>query len=149
MELERVMTYRCVTRGPLDVRHGGVSRRVWEVAEASLEGPNIRASLAAPGSDWMLVGDDGYWRPDVRVALRTDDGAGVGLTYRGLVEQSDAFIAAAEADRETAWDDQYMRMALTFSTEAERYAWLTQSLFVARGRILGTGRVEYEVFRVT
>jgi hypothetical protein len=40
-------------------------------------------------------------------------------------------------------------MALTFSTEAERYAWLTQSLFVARGRILGTGRVEYEVFRVT
>jgi uncharacterized protein DUF3237 len=149
MDLERVMTYRCLTRGPLDVVHEGVSRRVWEVAEASLDGTDIHASLAAPGSDWMLVGDDGYWRPDVRVTFRTDDGATIALAYDGLVEQSDAFVAAAEADRETAWEDQYMRMALRFSTDAERYTWLSQSLFVARGRILGTGRVEYEVFRVS
>jgi len=149
MELEPVMTYRCTTRGPLDVVDAGVLRRVWEVAEASLEGPGIRATLAAPGSDWMLVGDDGYWRPDVRVVFRTDDDARIGLTYTGLVEQSDAFIAAAEADRETRWHDQYMRMTLRFSASAERYRWLSQSLFVARGRILGTGRVQYEVSRVT
>lgn len=42
-----------------------------------------------------------------------------------------------------------MRMTLRFSTAAQRYAWFTRSLFLARGRILGTGRVEYEVFRVT
>jgi hypothetical protein len=145
------MTYRCLTRGPLAV--GGVapggSRQIWEVAEATLEGERIHATLAAPGSDWMAVSQDGFWRPNVRVAFETEDGAAILLHYTGLVEQTEAFIAAAEEDRETDWDDQYMRMVLTFETSDERYAWLNESLFVARGRILGTGRVEYEVHRVT
>jgi hypothetical protein len=66
-----------------------------------------------------------------------------------LVEQTEAFVTAAAEDRETGWDDQYMRMVLDFETGDERYRWLTQSLFVAEGRILGTGRVEYAVYRVT
>ena len=102
MNLEYAMTYRCLTRGPLDVEDGGVVRRVWEVAEASLEGPGVRATLATPGTDWMLVGHDGYWRPDVRATFRTDDEATIALAYTGVVEQSEALIAAAEADRETA-----------------------------------------------
>jgi len=36
------------------------------------------------------------------------------LAYSGLVEQSEAFVAAAEADRATRWEDQYMRMVLRF-----------------------------------
>jgi hypothetical protein len=73
----------------------------------------------------------------------------IGLGYTGLVEQTDAFVAAAEADEPTAWEDQYMRMALRFATSDARYAELTRSLFVAQGRILGTGRVEYAVYRIT
>jgi hypothetical protein len=150
--LEPVMTYRCMTRGPLDVPAGGSlgePRQVWEVAEASLEGDGIRATLAAPGADWMRVSDDGFWRPDVRLALRTDDGAALTLRYTGLVEQTPAFVSAATEDRETTWEQQYMRMVLQFETGDDRYAWLTRSIFVAQGRILGTGRIEYAVFRVT
>ncbi|MEN3280824.1 MAG: hypothetical protein V7607_1964 [Solirubrobacteraceae bacterium] len=146
------MTYRCLTRGPLEVHAGGglgEPRQVWEVAEASLEGDGIRATLAAPGADWMRVSADGFWRPDVRLALRTEDGAALTLSYTGLVEQTEAFVAAATEDRETTWDQQYMRMVLRFETGDDRYAWLTRSIFVAQGRILGTGRVEYAVFRVT
>ena len=55
---------------------------------------------------------DGFWRPDVRVAFVCDDGAAVSLHYRGLVEQTEAFAASAAEDRETAWEDQYMRMSL-------------------------------------
>ena len=94
----------------------------------------------------MTASPDGFWRPDVRVVFRTGDGA---AHYTGLVEQTDAFVAAAGEDRETGWDDQYMRMVLQFETGDERYEWLTQSLFVAEGRILGTGRVEHAVYRVT
>jgi hypothetical protein len=79
----------------------------------------------------------------------TRDGAPLTLHYTGLVEQTDAFVAAASEDRETGWDDQYMRMVLHFETGDKRYQWLMQSLFIAKGRILGTGRVEYAVFRVT
>ena len=139
------MTYRCLTRGPLEL--GG--RTVWQVAEATLDGDGIRATLAAPGSDWMADPGDGLWRPDVRVAFTTDDGAAIALSYRGLVEQTDAFVSAAQADQATRWDDQYMRMALWFETGADRYRWLTRSLFIARGRLLGTGRIEYDVHRLT
>jgi hypothetical protein len=41
-----------------------------------------------------------------------------------------------------------MRMALTFDTAAERYAWLMESLFIARGRLLGAKAIEYDVYRV-
>jgi Protein of unknown function (DUF3237) len=149
--LEPVLTYRCVTRGPVEVarRDGSGSRQIWEVCEATLEGDGLHAELAAPGADWMTASPDGFWRPDVRVVFRTGDGAAISLHYTGLVEQTDAFVAAASEDRETGWDDQYMRMVLQFETGDERYEWLTQSLFVAEGRILGTGRVEYAVYRVT
>ena len=42
-----------------------------------------------------------------------------------------------------------MRLALCFDTGAARYRWLTTSLFVAKGRLLGTGSIEYAVYRVT
>ena len=92
---------------------------------------------------------DGFWRPDVRVQFRTDDDAVVLMHYTGLVEQTDAFAAAASEDRETAWTDQYMRLSIRFDTGAPRYRWLTTSLFVAAGRLLGTGHIEYAVHRIT
>jgi hypothetical protein len=52
------------------------------------------------------------------------------------------------ATLEGQWDDQYMRMALTFDTSDERYAWLMTSLFIARGRLLSGKAIEYDVYRV-
>jgi hypothetical protein len=70
------------------------------------------------------------------------------LEYRGIVEASPAFAKAVENDTPTRWEDQYMRMALTFETASPRYAWLMQSLFIARGRLLASKSIEYEVYRV-
>jgi hypothetical protein len=83
------------------------------------------------------------------VPLRTDDGELILMHYTGLVERSDAFMRAAGDDEPTEWEDQYMRFAVTFDTGAERYRRLNQSLFVARGHILGTHEMEYEIYRVT
>jgi hypothetical protein len=38
---------------------------------------------------------------------------------------------------------------VTFDGGGARYAWLNRSPFVAAGRLLGTGRIEYAVYRVT
>ncbi|MDT5010463.1 MAG: hypothetical protein QOH57_2080 [Mycobacterium sp.] len=148
---EREMTYVVRTAQPLEPTVGSPfgAKQYWQVAEASLDGPRIRARLAATGVDWMSVGDDGFWRPDVRAQFTTDDGAVVLMHYTGLVQQSDQFAQAAEADRPTDWDDQYMRLAIRFETGDDRYAWLNTSLFVAEGRLLGTGHIEYVVHRVT
>jgi hypothetical protein len=151
IELVPEFTYRVKADGPLPTTKGSPfgERIYWTISEAEIEGPRIRARLAAPGSDWLLAGGDRFWRPDVRAALETDDGATVLMHYVGLVEQTEAFVAAAQSDTETRWEDQYLRVTMHFETGAARYRWLTESLFVGRGRLLGTGRIEYAVCRVS
>ena len=145
------MIYTVRTVGPLADTAGAPGGRVqyWEVAEAVLAGDGFTLTLAKPGSDWMMVGEDGFWRPDVRMALSSPEGDTILLHYTGLVEQTEAFKAAAEADRETGFGDNYIRMILHFSTGAAKWRWLTQSLFIADGRLLGTGRLEYRIYRVS
>jgi Protein of unknown function (DUF3237) len=150
MELVEEFIYRVRTSGPLPTTKGSPlgERNYWIVSEAELDGPRIKARLAAPGSDWMWVSDDGFWRPDVRAPFVTEDGAAILMHYRGLVQQTDTFKEAAKADRPTNWDDQYMRLMIHFDAGAERYHWLNTSLFVAKGRLLGTRHIEYAVARV-
>jgi hypothetical protein len=151
MNLEPEFTYRVKTTGPLPDTKGSPrgERQYWIVAEAQLVGPRISAELAAPGSDWMNVSNDGFWRPDVRLPFVTDDGETILTHYTGLVEQTDKFKKAAEANQPTDWNDQYMRLVMDFDTGAPRYRWLNTSLFVARGRLMGTGSIEYDCYRLT
>jgi Protein of unknown function (DUF3237) len=97
------MMYRVQTTHPLDPTEGsplGVTQ-YWQVTEAELTGDRIDAKLAATGGDWMQMSSDGFWRPNVRAQFETNDGAIVLMQYWGLVEQTEAFKLASEADRET------------------------------------------------
>lgn len=149
--LEPEMTYTVKTTNSLQPTEGSPHAVIqyWQVSEAQLTGKRIRAELAATGVDWMRVGADGFWRPDVRAQFITADGTVVLMHYTGLVEQTERFKAAAEADRSTAWDEWYMRLSITFDTGEPNYSWLNKSRFVAAGRLLGTGRIEYAVYRIT
>jgi Protein of unknown function (DUF3237) len=149
--LEYEMTYRLKVRGPLAATDGSPRgrREYWEMSEGTLRGPRIDAAIAMPGGDWFAVSDDRFGRPDVRVQLMTADRCLVLLHYTGLVERTAAFAHAAEAGTETKWADQYMRMAMSFDTGAEKYAWLNESLFIAEGRLAGRMEIEYAIYRVT
>jgi len=151
LNLEFAFTYRLQVRGPLQSKDGSPvdeRRQYWEMASATLEGPRIHASTPVSGIDWFTPIGNGYGRPHVRLPLHTDDGALVLLEYNGVVHATEQFNRAVANDTSTDWDDQYMRMALTFDTASERYAWLTQHLFIARGRLLGAKDIEYEVFQL-
>jgi hypothetical protein len=152
VELQPCLIYRLTAmRGPLEPTDGSPlgPRQYFEMTDGELTGNGIDATMALPGGDWMVMSPDGFWRPDVRIQWVTHDGAVILMHYDGLVEQNPAFKAAAENDRPTAFDDQYMRIVVRFDTGAEKYRWLNQSIFVARGRLLGTNAIEYEVCRVT
>jgi hypothetical protein len=149
--LEREMIYRVRPRGPLGRTDGSPKgvREYWELGEAELRGPRVRAKAHAVGSDWFCVASsDGLSRPEVRVQFLTDDGALVLLCYTGLVRATDAFVRAAEVNGSTEFAEQYMRMQLTFDTGAASYRWLNESLWLAEGR-LDSGWIEYAVYRVT
>jgi hypothetical protein len=57
-------------------------RSYWIVSEAELDGPKLKA---APGSNWMWVNDDGFWRPDVR---RVGRDLGVRYVLEGSVRKA-------------------------------------------------------------
>jgi hypothetical protein len=151
ISLDREMTYLVKTTQPLEPTKGSPSGELqyWQVSEASLSGPRINAVLSGTGIDWMQKSDDGFWRPHVRAQFVTGDCAVILMRYTGLVQQTAAFKKAAEQDHSTEWADQYMRLSIKFATNDSKYRWLEQSLFVAAGRLLGTGKIEYAVYRVT
>jgi Protein of unknown function (DUF3237) len=144
------MIYRVRTTQPSEPTRGSPrgTLQYWKVSAASLKGERISAKLLGTGGDWMEMSGDGFWRPDVRAQFITNDGETVLMHYTGLVEQSKQFKSAAEQDLPTRWEDQYMRLSVQFITGARKYAFLNRSLYIGEGRLLGTGRIEYAIYRV-
>lgn len=113
-------------------------RIVVGVRDGRCEGERFKASQRGDSAaDWLLIGPDGTAMPDVRIALRTDDGAFVYMEYQGRGDASNGIDAAT------------MYTAITFEIEDERYAWMNKSLFVGKGSIdTSAGQVKYDVFEV-
>jgi hypothetical protein len=124
-------------------------------AERPLSNPEIVLGLVAGedgerggGGDWVLIGQDGWGRLDVRTQIETHDGAFIYLTYGGVVEMTEQAQKALAEGGETRWEDQYFRTTPRLETGDSRYAWVNQSVFLAQGRIY-PGGVQYRIYRVT
>lgn len=151
LAFEYEMTYTATIDGPLPPTTGSPfgERLCWQITEARLAGPRIDASLAMPGFDWIRLGPDGIRRQDVRVPLTASNGETVLFRYDvGLIRPSPRFLEALSSGEPTDWGDQYMRMVPEFEVAAGEHTWLTEHLFVAKGRIAGPKRLEYEIYRV-
>jgi len=136
--------------GPLGPTVGSPARLCWSIVEATLVGPRISARLAAPGMDWIRLDDNGNRRQDQRTQFLTEDGVPILMHYDSALIRGDEQFTRALADgRETAFDDQYMRMTPQFDVGGDSYRWLTRNLFLGRGRLAGPKRIEYEVYRVS
>ena len=122
-------------------------RVILSVAGGWAKGERINGRLEGGGADWALLGDDGWARLDVRGQIVTDDDAVIYFNYTGVMEVNEA-VQGALAGGETTFDDQYFRTSPRLETGDERYAWVNQTWFVAKGRFVANG-VRYEVYRVT
>ena len=110
------------------------TRSIVTVTAGHLDGPRIVADMV-PGSaagDWLTVRPNGTAQLDVRLCLRTDDGADVFVHYHGL--------ARTDADGTTS-----IRSAPRFETGDERYAWLNDLFVVGIGGRTDDG-VSYELY---
>jgi Protein of unknown function (DUF3237) len=144
VDLVRAFDYTATLKPP--VAFG--KRMFLEVAGGAVHGPRLNGSLLSGGGDWIVMGTDGWGQVDVRGQIGTDDGAFVYTHYTGLLQLNETFMNATFSGASTEFEDQYFRTTPRFETDDERYAWLTTSLFVARGRLI-PGGVEYQVYRVT
>lgn len=99
-------------------------RLVGPIAGARLEGEMLNATQRGTSSaDWLLQGPDGTIVVDVRMSVRTDDGAFLQITYGGRANWADGIGSGP------------VFSAFTFETDDDRYTWLTRRLVVGRGLV--------------
>jgi hypothetical protein len=124
------------------------NRRVFTVSGGEFIGDRLRGGvLPQASSDLLLVRTDGSSQQDVRLILRTDDGALILMTYRG-VRHAPADVSARIARGErVAASDYYLRTAPFFETSSSKYAWLNKIVSVAVGERQSDG-VSYDVFEI-
>lgn len=147
--LEHVFDYTAQLKPPVVFgRTATGTRMFYEALGGRVTGERVNADVLTGGGDWAVVRDDGWVTIDVRGQSRTDDGARLYFSYRGLIEPTDAFTRAISTGGETSYDDQYWRVAVEVETGDERYEWLAHSVLIGRGRLCGAAGVSYEVFRV-
>jgi Protein of unknown function (DUF3237) len=123
-------------------------RRVFPVAGGDFKGERLRGSiLPVAGSDLLLTRADGSSKQDVRIVLRTDDGALVVMTYRGVRHASSAVNDRIARGEQVAASEYYLRTAPFFETSSLKYAWLNKIVTIG----VGERRPEdviYEVFEI-
>src|SRR5689334_7689915 len=91
------------------------TRRVFTVAGGTFAGDRLRGDVLADGSsDVLLVRQDGAAQQDVRLLLRTDDGAIILMTYRGVRHASPEVSARIAAGEVVPPSEYYLRTAPFF-----------------------------------
>jgi len=124
-------------------------RVIANVTGGELSGERFEGSIVGAAGDWLLLGDDGFGRLDVRVTIRTRDNAFIYVQYHGLIEITARIGAILGGDKaETAFGDQYFFTNPRMETGNERWAWVNHTFFVGQGRLLAGPRVEYQVYRL-
>lgn len=146
--LEHVFSYHADLAPPVAIGGPYGQRTYFQVTGGTVEGPRLSGTLVGGGGDWALVDEKGIARLDVRGQIETDDGVVVYMSYLGVLHMSEAVQGALGGGSPTEFDAEYFRTTPRFETGDERYAWLTESVFVAEGRAHPGPGVEYRVYRV-
>ncbi|MHB2167461.1 DUF3237 domain-containing protein [Alsobacter sp. R-9] len=134
--------------GPsIDLRDdAGLGRLVVPVLGGTFEGERLRGTVLPVGADWLMMGKE-FNRIDVRISLRTDDGADILMTYQGVHNVGKDVRARLAAGEEVDPSSYYFRTAPLYETADPRYAWLTGILSVGYGVRQRDG-VLYRVYEV-
>ena len=119
-----------------------------------VDGPRIKAKLAAPAADWLQILPSGIWRIDVRGSMITDDGHPVYVSYNGTIAHSAQSAAKmASGSPITHEDAPYFVIAPTFRTAADKYSWLNRIQAVGKAVRFSTDPahsfVRYDIFAIT
>jgi hypothetical protein len=123
------------------------NRRVVTVTGGRFEGERLRGTVLEGGSDWIIARPDGTTALDVRMVLKTDDGALIGLTYRGLRHGPAEVMEKVNRGEQVDPSSYYFRTAMFFETAEPKYEWLNRTIAIGSGHRTAEGPV-YDVFEV-
>ena len=122
-------------------------RRVGVIFGGSFAGERLSGEVLDGGADWQIVRSDGATTLDVRLMLKTHDGALIGMSYRGTRHGPPDIIARIEAGETVDPATHYFRSAPFFETAAPNYDWINRIVAIGIGHRQADGPV-YSVFEV-
>lgn len=120
-------------------------------AEGWARGPKIAGAIIHPTADWLRVMPGGNLRIDVRMTLRTDDGALIYISYNGVVSITRENFERMAKGAVLTSADMYFIVAPTFETAHQKYAWLNHVQAIGKVAAVKGGEggfVTYDVFAV-
>ena len=136
-----VATLHDVGAVPLGTRHLDM------LGAGRFEGPRLKGEVLPGGLDMKTLRSDGAVNPDVRLVLKTDDGALIFMHYRGVRHGSPEVMARIARGETVPPTEYYLRSTPYFETAAPKYDWLNRIVAVGVGRRL-PDRGEYDVFQI-
>jgi hypothetical protein len=125
----------------------GPVRRIGVVFGGVFEGERLSGEVLDGGSDWQTVRSDSAVTLDVRLVLKTDDEAMIGMTYRGIRHGSPDILARIDRGEAVDPATYYFRTASFFETAAPKYDWLNRLIAVGIGHRRAEGPI-YNLFEL-
>ena len=122
-------------------------RRIGVIQGGSFEGDRLSGEILAGGNDWQNVRADNCTKLDVRIVLRTIDGALIVMTYLALRHGSPNAMERLDKGEPVDPAEYYFRMNPLFETSAPKYDWLNRVIAVGTGHRLPDGPI-YSIFEV-
>ena len=122
-------------------------RMVAPVDGGTFEGERLRGTVVGGGADWVTFRSDGAMLIDVRLTLRTQDGAHILMFYQGLAHAPADIMARFNRREAVAPQLVYARTTPRFETSAPAYDWLNRVIAVSKGCHTAKGPM-YKVFEI-
>ena len=132
-----------ITVGPTP----GGYRRIGIVFGGRFEGQRLSGEVLDGGSDWQTVRGDGATALDVRLNLKTEDGALINMTYRGIRYGPVDVMQRMDKGEVVDAASYYFRANPLFETSSTKYDWINRVVAIGVGHRRSDGPV-YNVFEV-
>ena len=121
-------------------------RRIGVIQGGSFEGDRLSGEVVS-GNDWQAVRTDSCIQLDVRLVLRTTDGALIVMTYQCLRAGPSSVMEKLDKGEAVDPTSYYFRMNPMFETSAPQYDWMNRVIAVGAGHRLADGPI-YSIFEV-
>jgi Protein of unknown function (DUF3237) len=122
-------------------------RRIGVITGGSFEGERLSGEVVSGGNDWQSVGSDSCVKLDVRLLLRTTDGALIVMTYQVLRHGPPAVMLALDRGETVDPASYYFRLSGLFETAAPQYDWLNRIVAIGIGDRPPDGPI-YSIFEL-
>jgi hypothetical protein len=125
----------------------GGYRRVGVVFGGRFEGERLSGEVLDGGNDWQTIRGDSATVLDCRLNLKTDDGALISMTYRGIRHGPVDVMQRMDKGEVCDAASYYFRTNPLFETSATKYDWINRVVAIGVGHRRAEGPI-YSVFEI-